>query len=369
MSGKKDEFIIKGRVIDKTTGNGIENITVKAYDKDLIFDDFLGEAITNAKGEFILQFAKKEFFEWIIDKTPDIYLRLYNKEQKLIYSSKNNVLYNVGKETHLDIELDGSESNQKFFRDQGRTASIAEKISGNVDLMRVLSVEIDTLFKRHDIKLDRLTYVFEPVVFVLNKDSIQSLATTGANTEGDDMAGILADLGRKFDFEIESKPDRTPLCGPLNPEVLDILDKIRIADVKRLKADKIRTSDDLIRRILGDAGLMSDLSRSIFKILNEYGIKLAADEGCVFVPKLFNPPVYAQKISSEAVIAEFDPAIFAGPTPQPAISLKLKRSLAGIIDFPWGHTPGIIDWPRWRVGIPAPDLLVALDKLREIEAL
>ena len=35
-------FKIHGKVIEKETGKGIPNLKVKAFDKDLLFDDVLG---------------------------------------------------------------------------------------------------------------------------------------------------------------------------------------------------------------------------------------------------------------------------------------------------------------------------------------
>ena len=50
MIEKKKGFVVYGKVIGKESNKGIAGLTVEALDKDLLFDDRLGSAITDNEG-------------------------------------------------------------------------------------------------------------------------------------------------------------------------------------------------------------------------------------------------------------------------------------------------------------------------------
>jgi hypothetical protein len=55
------EFQMRGRVIDKATQRGIGGLHVEAWDQNLICDDFLDQANTDAQGAFSLSFSTSSF--------------------------------------------------------------------------------------------------------------------------------------------------------------------------------------------------------------------------------------------------------------------------------------------------------------------
>ena len=66
-------FIIRGLVTAEDTGAGIADLTVSACDRDLFFDDLLGETQTDADGQFEIIY-EADRFQSIFDRQPDIYL-------------------------------------------------------------------------------------------------------------------------------------------------------------------------------------------------------------------------------------------------------------------------------------------------------
>jgi hypothetical protein len=42
-------FQINGRLIDRNTKKGVPDLQIEAWDKDLIFDDLVGSAITDTQ--------------------------------------------------------------------------------------------------------------------------------------------------------------------------------------------------------------------------------------------------------------------------------------------------------------------------------
>jgi len=78
---------------------------VRAYDKDLLFDDLLGTAVTGKEGTFELIYGEKDFRE-LFERKPDIYLTLYAAPCRLLLDTKKQVRWNAGKAEHFEIEID-----------------------------------------------------------------------------------------------------------------------------------------------------------------------------------------------------------------------------------------------------------------------
>src|SRR3712207_2749143 len=69
-------YEVQGAVIDAGTNLPLENIHVRAYDKDLVWDDCLGAALTDERGTFSIPFFARDFRE-PFEGEPELYLVLY----------------------------------------------------------------------------------------------------------------------------------------------------------------------------------------------------------------------------------------------------------------------------------------------------
>lgn len=104
MSEKK--FRIQGKVIDHQTRQGVANLRIEAWDKDLLFDDLVGSAITDEQGAFRMQFDETYFRELFLDRQPDLFFRIF-RDDSLIGSTENSVMWNVETtEIPVTIEVD-----------------------------------------------------------------------------------------------------------------------------------------------------------------------------------------------------------------------------------------------------------------------
>jgi hypothetical protein len=97
-------FRVSGQVRELEGKRGIPNLVVSAFDKDLFFDDLLGEAVSDEKGNFQLTYEGRAFQE-IFDKRPDIYLRIKTPDGRLFHTTKDNVRCEAGKEEHFIVEI------------------------------------------------------------------------------------------------------------------------------------------------------------------------------------------------------------------------------------------------------------------------
>ena len=69
-------FKISGLVKEKESGVPLAGLFVKAYDKDLLFDDLLGSGVTDKQGVFEIIFGPDDFREFF-EARPDIYFKVF----------------------------------------------------------------------------------------------------------------------------------------------------------------------------------------------------------------------------------------------------------------------------------------------------
>ena len=96
-------FRITGTVKVAETGVGLPGLFVKAYDKDILFDDLLGSAITGAGGRFEIVSEMRDFRDFF-DVKPDIYLKVYTRDGvKEIHTTKKGVRWNAGRVEDFEV--------------------------------------------------------------------------------------------------------------------------------------------------------------------------------------------------------------------------------------------------------------------------
>ncbi len=107
-------ILISGRLLNKHD-LPISGLRIEAWDKDLLIDDFVGEATSDKAGYFQISITKKRFTELFFDNTPDIYFKIYS-DGKQIHSTENSVLWNMQRDQkELKIVLDMEVDDHKEF--------------------------------------------------------------------------------------------------------------------------------------------------------------------------------------------------------------------------------------------------------------
>jgi carotenoid cleavage dioxygenase len=84
-----------GTVSEEESGRPLEGLLVRAYDKDLIRDDHLGDTHTDAAGEFLIEYSEFQFRD-LNETLPDLYLRVYDASGKrLLHTTEDQVRKNA----------------------------------------------------------------------------------------------------------------------------------------------------------------------------------------------------------------------------------------------------------------------------------
>jgi hypothetical protein len=99
-------FRISGRIINQQTRQGVMGVRVEAWDKDLIFNNLVGSAMTDTEGTFRIEFSASYFQECFLDRQPDLFFKIFRGDA-LIHSTEDAVLWNVDRgETPVVIAVE-----------------------------------------------------------------------------------------------------------------------------------------------------------------------------------------------------------------------------------------------------------------------
>jgi plastocyanin len=104
-----DTFVITGIVREKESKIGLPGLIVRAYDKDLLYDDLMGEDRTSCDGSFRIV-SEAEDFRDFFDKRPDIYLRIMvpghgGSAPREVFNTAHAVRWNAGHLEYIVVEI------------------------------------------------------------------------------------------------------------------------------------------------------------------------------------------------------------------------------------------------------------------------
>ena len=114
MKSRRDRDMkmrVLGLVREKESGEPLSGLLVRAFDKDILRHDFLGEAVTGKDGLFTIEYDSKDFRE-LLDRNPDIYVEVHRgptaadkKKGKPIYSTKRDLRHSASSSEKFFIEI------------------------------------------------------------------------------------------------------------------------------------------------------------------------------------------------------------------------------------------------------------------------
>lgn len=98
---------IVGTIVEEESGKPLAGLQVRAFDKDLLFDDKLGVAITDAAGSFRIDYSQLNFSSIFGTETmPELYIRIFDASgKKLLYTSKKAIRKDPAIEERYDIKI------------------------------------------------------------------------------------------------------------------------------------------------------------------------------------------------------------------------------------------------------------------------
>lgn len=94
-AAESDAWVVRGRVTN-AKGEGVDGLTVSLFDKDLLFDDRLGQTETAGGGYYGFTYRTEEFRD-LVERKPDVYLKVLDASGKTLYTSKKKIRYEAGR--------------------------------------------------------------------------------------------------------------------------------------------------------------------------------------------------------------------------------------------------------------------------------
>ncbi len=96
---------VVGTVVEEESGKPLQGLRVRAFDKDLIFSDDLGDTLTDAQGKFEIRFTEAQFRDFG-ETTPDLFIRVFDTSgKKLLYTTEKAVRKDAQVREYFDVKI------------------------------------------------------------------------------------------------------------------------------------------------------------------------------------------------------------------------------------------------------------------------
>jgi hypothetical protein len=96
---------VAGTVVEQESGKPIQGLRVRAFDKDLLFDDKLGDTLTDAQGKFEIRFTEAQFRDFG-ETAPDLYIRIYDASgKKLLHTTEKAVRKDALVREYFEVKI------------------------------------------------------------------------------------------------------------------------------------------------------------------------------------------------------------------------------------------------------------------------
>lgn len=107
MTGNPDEeeFRVLGTIEEEETGRPLGRLIVRAFDRDLLFDDKVGFATTDDDGRFEIRFRRRDFRD-VNEERPDLYLRIFDASgAREIHHTADSIRWNASSRERFRIRI------------------------------------------------------------------------------------------------------------------------------------------------------------------------------------------------------------------------------------------------------------------------
>src|SRR5215212_7834650 len=126
------DYSLEGVITDEESGKPIPGLTVRAHDRDFFRNQLLGDGYTDDNGRYEIRFQREDLTGPIIklERHPDLFVHIYDADDRLLYSSERSVVVDADRHTSIDIRI-------PYFPPDGAEPAPAQLFGIGVNLTEV----------------------------------------------------------------------------------------------------------------------------------------------------------------------------------------------------------------------------------------
>ncbi len=98
------KFQVNGKVVHAISEKPVPNLKVEAWDKDIKYNDLLGQTFTDLEGNFEIEFDSTYFREHAPDAKPDLLFKVF-LGKRLLSIANDKVISNAGERTEVTLRV------------------------------------------------------------------------------------------------------------------------------------------------------------------------------------------------------------------------------------------------------------------------
>jgi hypothetical protein len=98
-------YRVFGVVREAESGRPLPGLFVRAFDKDVVFDDDLGSATTGGDGRFEIDFTELQFRD-VVESRPDLYFQIFDRPAgRELFSTADRVIWDAKGDEDVEIAI------------------------------------------------------------------------------------------------------------------------------------------------------------------------------------------------------------------------------------------------------------------------
>ena len=131
-------YRVDGVITDEASGKPIPGLRVRAYDKDFFREQLLGDGHTDDTGRYEIRFDRDDFTGPLIriERHPDIFLTVYDAEDRLIHTTRDSIVVDADRQTSIDLRI-------PFFPKPGSEPGVVDLFGIAVNLPEVAKLNAE----------------------------------------------------------------------------------------------------------------------------------------------------------------------------------------------------------------------------------
>jgi hypothetical protein len=144
-------YEITGRIVETETKQGVPGLIVSAFDKDMVYDDLLGDTMSDPNGNFSIKYDQSKLNS-LFEAAPDIYVTVKTPSGTVLHTTNGSVRFNAQPREEFLVEIPKQSLTnaglrsipvETIPREKLKTLDILEDFDPNNELVKEIKADLD----------------------------------------------------------------------------------------------------------------------------------------------------------------------------------------------------------------------------------